>query len=87
MHKRLFLFALLFLFSCILFAQNDTVIIRKEYITQSALPPPKIDGVLDDAIWQNVAVVNDLNRLFLLLIFPQVSKQKLKLCMITLLYI
>ncbi|MGQ0827345.1 MAG: DUF5916 domain-containing protein, partial [Bacteroidota bacterium] len=62
MQKRLFLYTVLFLFSGVLFAQSDSTIVRKEYITRPALKTPKIDGVLDDDTWQNVPVINDFKQ-------------------------
>lgn len=37
-----------------LFAQNDSAISRKEYLTTRAEKSPKIDGILDDDAWKNV---------------------------------
>lgn len=58
MQRLLLVFITVFFYSGILRGQNpDSVIIRKECIAQPAVKAPKIDGVLDDAAWENVQVV------------------------------
>ncbi len=62
MEKRIVTFFAVFLFSYTLFSQRDSTIIRKEYVTTRTLQSPKIDGVLDDVTWQNVAAITDFKQ-------------------------
>jgi len=55
MIKRIFLFSFLLLF-CITFAQEKKTIEAVRIDT-----PPKIDGILDDAIWQSLPAYGDFN--------------------------
>jgi len=62
MKKTVLLIISVFIFQSALYAQIDSVIVRKEYITQPTVKNPKIDGILDDATWQNVSVINDFRQ-------------------------
>jgi hypothetical protein len=59
MQKNLFIFFLLF--SVALAAQNNTA--KKELIAQKTSTPPKIDGVLDDLVWDETPVAKDFVQL------------------------
>jgi len=53
---------LLFLFvflSIRAFPAGDSLIVRKEYTLVKTLKAPSIDGVLDDATWENTIAIND----------------------------
>lgn len=58
MTQQLFLILFLFTLLSSAFAQKDSVIVRKEYITTRAEKSPKIDGILDDDAWKNVNSTN-----------------------------
>ena len=45
-------------------AYTDTLIVRKEYKMERAAKSPKIDGILDDETWRNVAVISDFKQNF-----------------------
>lgn len=51
------LFSLFFIITAIGFAQNQPV--KKEYIATKISKAPKIDGVLDDDVWQNLPEAGD----------------------------
>lgn len=54
------IFALLLsIFPSLLFAQEADTIPRKKIIVNRIQEPPKIDGVLDDAAWQNAAIASN----------------------------
>lgn len=60
--KRYILFLL---FNLILFAasaQTDSTFTKKEYTTSRAAVAPKIDGILDDAAWENVPVITSFKQ-------------------------
>lgn len=54
MTKRIFILFLLFNILSSVYAQKDSAIVRKEYVTTRAEKSPKIDGVQDDDAWKNV---------------------------------
>lgn len=54
------LLSLLFcFFSLTLFAQQDTIQVKKEYTTLKTEEAPKIDGVIDDELWAKVPLMSD----------------------------
>src|ERR1043165_767865 len=64
MKRALLLFFFLVLLLPGLKAQNDSIPPRKNYFTSRAVKSPKIDGLLDDAAWENVAVISDFKMNF-----------------------
>lgn len=44
------------------FSQKDSAIVRKNYTTERAVNSPKIDGILDDEVWKEVPVMDDLRQ-------------------------
>ena len=52
-------FFLLFIQSLCLFSQNQKLPQKKEYTAQRIPEAPKIDGVLDDAVWEGIPVATD----------------------------
>lgn len=42
--------------------QEDSIIIRKEYVTTFAKSIPKIDADLNDEAWKNVKIISDFNQ-------------------------
>ena len=41
------------------FCQGDTVPSRKVYTTSRATSAPKIDGILNDAAWENIPLMSE----------------------------
>ncbi len=63
MKKLLLIYSVLF--SCqFVIADNDSVVIRKEYTIERAVKSPKIDGVLNDDAWKDVKVISDFKQFF-----------------------
>lgn len=58
--KTKLLFTLL-LFSCFMYSQKkeDETIVRKKMLIAKASSSPKIDGILDDAVWQNAPIATN----------------------------
>jgi hypothetical protein len=55
-------FIITMLCSANLLSQKDSAIIRKEYVAVRAEKSPKIDGVLDDEAWKNIAYTNSFTQ-------------------------
>jgi hypothetical protein len=52
------------LFSQYAFSSNDTIPVRKEYVTSRATKTPKIDGLLTDETWTDVPIISDFKQNF-----------------------
>ena len=64
MKKRCYTVFLGLLFFLHAFSQNDSIPTRKDYTTSRAAKAPKIDGLLDDAAWENVTTISDFKQNF-----------------------
>jgi hypothetical protein len=55
------LFFILLLLSCFMYSQKkeDETIIRKKILITKTSSSPKIDGILDDAVWQNAPIATN----------------------------
>ncbi|MCX6295570.1 MAG: DUF5916 domain-containing protein [Bacteroidetes bacterium] len=69
----------LFFFTNSIVSQNDTSIIRKEYIATLAEKSPKIDGILDDDSWKNVSSTSSFTQASPVSGVPTANKTEVKI--------
>ncbi len=79
MKKVLLLMVYFLLASNWLAAQGDTMLVRKGYTIERATKSPKIDGILDDEVWQNVITICDLTQCYPYYDKPAANKTEVKM--------
>lgn len=77
--KKTLLTVFLALTSLCTFAQNDSIIVRKEYFCERSEKTPRIDGILDDEAWKNVKATDDFKQSNPTYDLPVVNKTSVKI--------